>query len=149
MAEAHINTSPSRAYTDISSPPRTRAERAASCRGADANERQPGELNSDLNASTSSPSRSSPSRTCATGATNVATDVNEPEYPSDSEIRSTFEDDEYEDDSNDEVDDDVLDPDYNGDLYEDDYSDDEESMHKYRVPSARGKGYRTTKSRWQ
>ncbi len=55
-------------------------------------------------------------------------------------IHSTFNDDEYEDESSDEVDDDVLDPDYKGDLYEDDYSDGEESMKKYRVPSAQGKG---------
>ena len=126
---------------DSSSPPRTRAERAASRLVPDANKRQAAELTSDLNATTASPSRSSPYPSRA-HASNVATDVNLP--PSDSEIHSTFEDDEYEDESSDEdeeeVDDDVLDPDYNGELYDDDYSDGEESMEKYCVPSARGKG---------
>ncbi len=78
----------------------------------------------------------SPYHTCATHAINVA----KQDDPSESNINSTFDDDEYKDELSDEVDDDVLDPDYKGDLYEDDYSDGEESMKKYCVPSARGKG---------
>ena len=36
--------------------------------------------------------------------------------------------------------DDSDDDDYRGDVYDDDYSDGKESLSKYRVPSARGKG---------
>jgi len=36
--------------------------------------------------------------------------------------------------------DDSDDEDYRGDVYDDDYSDGEDSLAKYRVPSARGKG---------
>jgi hypothetical protein len=124
----HNNTILLMAHVGTSLPPRTRAERAASCLGANANERQPHEIDSDPCLS--------PYRTRATRATNVA----KQDDPSESDIHSTFDDDEYKDESSDEVNDYVLDLDYKGDLYEDYHSDGEESMKKYCVPSARGKG---------